>query len=56
MLVYPGAGHSRTDTVEDTSKLDYHLVAALGIHWAHAVSIRLVLESRSGPVSSFLLN
>lgn len=27
---------------------DSHLVAALGIPWAHAVSIRLVLESRSG--------
>ncbi|KAI3461487.1 hypothetical protein Pfo_018150 [Paulownia fortunei] len=39
---------SRADTIEDTSKFDSHLVAALGIHWAHAVSIRLVLESRSG--------
>ncbi|KAK6159310.1 hypothetical protein DH2020_006624 [Rehmannia glutinosa] len=39
---------SRTDTMEDPSKFDSHLVAALGIHWAHAVSIRLVLESRSG--------
>lgn len=55
MIVYPGAGKSRADTAEDTSKFDYHLVAALGIHWAHAVSIRLVLESRSGLVSSFLL-
>ncbi|XP_071915666.1 DNA repair protein RAD51 homolog 2-like isoform X4 [Coffea arabica] len=27
---------------------DSHLVAALGIPWAHAVSIRLVLESKSG--------
>lgn len=27
---------------------DSHLVAALGIHWAHAVSVRLVFESRSG--------
>ncbi|KAJ0458217.1 putative ATP diphosphatase [Helianthus annuus] len=36
-------------TVEDdTEKLDSRLVAALGIHWAHAVNIRLVLESRSG--------
>ncbi|KAK6144533.1 hypothetical protein DH2020_021353 [Rehmannia glutinosa] len=39
---------SRTDTMEDPSKFDSHFVAALGIHWAHAVSIRLVLESRSG--------
>ncbi|KAI7737164.1 hypothetical protein M8C21_009003 [Ambrosia artemisiifolia] len=36
-------------TVEDnTEKFDSRLVAALGIHWAHAVNIRLVLESRSG--------
>ncbi|KAL8516132.1 hypothetical protein ACS0TY_014704 [Phlomoides rotata] len=41
-------GHSKADTSEDSSKIDSHLVAALGIHWAHAVSIRLVLESRSG--------
>ncbi|GFP95670.1 DNA repair protein rad51 homolog 2 [Phtheirospermum japonicum] len=41
-------GQSRSDTIEDPSKFDSHLVAALGIHWAHAVSIRLVLESRSG--------
>lgn len=27
---------------------DSHLVAALGIHWAHAVTIRLVLEAKSG--------
>lgn len=53
MMVYPGAGHSRAGSAEDTSKFDYHLVAALGIHWAHAITIRLVLESRSGLVSSF---
>lgn len=39
---------SRADSTEDPLKFDSHLVAALGIHWAHAVSIRLVLESRSG--------
>ncbi|KAL6577258.1 hypothetical protein OROMI_011534 [Orobanche minor] len=38
---------SRSGTIEDPSKLESHLVAALGIQWAHAVSIRLVLESRS---------
>ncbi|CAA0823157.1 DNA repair protein RAD51 homolog 2 [Striga hermonthica] len=38
----------RLDSAEDPSKFDSHLVAALGIQWAHAVSIRLVLESRSG--------
>ncbi|KAG6415082.1 hypothetical protein SASPL_122484 [Salvia splendens] len=45
---YVFQGHVRADTLEDTSKVEYHLVAALGIHWAHAVSIHLVLESRSG--------
>ncbi|GJU24900.1 DNA repair protein RAD51 homolog 2 isoform X1 [Tanacetum coccineum] len=38
---------SRTGSVEDCRQSDSHLVAALGIHWAHAVTIRLVLESRS---------
>ncbi|XP_022146265.1 DNA repair protein RAD51 homolog 2 isoform X2 [Momordica charantia] len=27
---------------------DSHLVAALGVHWAHSVTIRLVLEAKSG--------
>ncbi|KAG5401648.1 hypothetical protein IGI04_016255 [Brassica rapa subsp. trilocularis] len=33
---------------EHTRTYDSHLVAALGINWAHAVTIRLVLESKSG--------
>ncbi|XP_076888163.1 DNA repair protein RAD51 homolog 2-like [Bidens hawaiensis] len=33
---------------DNTETFDSRLVAALGIHWAHAVNIRLVLESRSG--------
>ncbi|KAL0670709.1 hypothetical protein Bca4012_033413 [Brassica carinata] len=33
---------------EHTRTYDSHLVAALGINWAHAVNIRLVLESKSG--------
>lgn len=36
------------DTKEDHTRYDSHLVAALGVHWAHAVTIRLVLESKSG--------
>ncbi|XP_059626714.1 DNA repair protein RAD51 homolog 2 [Cornus florida] len=36
------------DTVNDPARFDSHLGAALGIHWAHAVAIRLVLESKSG--------
>ncbi|XP_009797922.1 DNA repair protein RAD51 homolog 2 isoform X1 [Nicotiana tabacum] len=39
---------SRVDCSEASTNLDSRLVAALGIHWAHAVSIRLVFESRSG--------
>ncbi|GAB2215132.1 hypothetical protein Droror1_Dr00019509 [Drosera rotundifolia] len=39
---------SRSEIGDDQSRLESHLVAALGIHWAHAVSIRLVLEAVSG--------
>ncbi|KAK4850665.1 hypothetical protein QYF36_008793 [Acer negundo] len=35
-------------TKEDSTRYESHLVAALGIHWAHAVTIRLVLEAKSG--------
>ncbi|KAJ8430265.1 hypothetical protein Cgig2_020900 [Carnegiea gigantea] len=27
---------------------DFHLIAAMGTHWAHAVSVRLILEAVSG--------
>ncbi|CAH9075073.1 unnamed protein product [Cuscuta europaea] len=37
-----------TANLENPTKFDHHLVAALGIHWAHAVTTRLVFESRSG--------
>ncbi|CAN4119021.1 unnamed protein product [Withania somnifera] len=39
---------NRGENPEAATKLDSHLVAALGIHWAHAVNIRLIFESRSG--------
>ncbi|CAL5387185.1 unnamed protein product [Camellia sinensis] len=39
---------SRDDTVEESARFDSHLVPALGIHWSHAVTIRLVLEAKSG--------
>ncbi|KVI03562.1 DNA repair protein RAD51 homolog 2 [Cynara cardunculus var. scolymus] len=45
---YSFQAESRVGVIEDTANFDSHLVAALGIHWAHAVTIRLVLESRSG--------
>jgi hypothetical protein len=39
-------------TAEEASRegLDLQLTAALGTKWAHAVNIRLVLESLSGTV------
>ncbi|KAJ9543819.1 hypothetical protein OSB04_023526 [Centaurea solstitialis] len=45
---YSFQAESRASAIEDSANFDSHLVAALGIHWAHAVTIRLVLESRSG--------
>ncbi|XP_057999190.1 DNA repair protein RAD51 homolog 2 isoform X2 [Hevea brasiliensis] len=40
--------HKNVETQEGTEKYDSHVVAALGIHWAHSVTIRLVLEAKSG--------
>ncbi|XP_073134197.1 DNA repair protein RAD51 homolog 2 isoform X2 [Henckelia pumila] len=40
--------NNRSVTLEDPTAFDSHLVAALGIHWAHSVTVRLVLEFRSG--------
>nr|GLL33853.1 DNA repair protein RAD51 homolog 2 [Ipomoea trifida] len=37
-----------TDNLDNPTKFDHHLIAALGIHWSHAVTNRLVFESRSG--------
>lgn len=42
------SAHSREKTVDDCTGHDSHLVAALGIHWAHAVTIRLVLDAKFG--------
>lgn len=42
------AAHKNIDTCDGSEKYDSHLVAALGINWAHAVTIRLVLEAKSG--------
>ncbi|XP_056693228.1 DNA repair protein RAD51 homolog 2 isoform X2 [Spinacia oleracea] len=40
--------HTMQSRPDNPSRFDSHLIAALGIHWAHAVSIRLILEVRSG--------
>ncbi|TYG60958.1 hypothetical protein ES288_D07G109400v1 [Gossypium darwinii] len=39
---------SRDGAIETPMQYDSHLVAALGIQWAHAVTTRLVLEAKSG--------
>ncbi|KAJ4831944.1 DNA repair protein RAD51 [Turnera subulata] len=40
--------HSNAVTPEEAKKYDSLLVAALGIHWAHSVTTRIVLEAKSG--------
>lgn len=38
----------KKDDSNSAERLESHLVAALGIQWAHAVTIRLVFEAHSG--------
>ncbi|KAL7247659.1 hypothetical protein ACSBR2_002552 [Camellia fascicularis] len=38
----------KDDTIEESARFDSHLVPALGIHWSHAVTIRLVPEAKLG--------
>ncbi|KAG7010599.1 DNA repair protein RAD51-like 2 [Cucurbita argyrosperma subsp. argyrosperma] len=45
---YSFQGLSSSEIQECSSGYDSHLVAALGVHWAHSVTIRLVLEAKSG--------
>ncbi|XP_057728008.1 DNA repair protein RAD51 homolog 2 [Arachis stenosperma] len=47
-LTFSFQARSHSIKKEDRAAYDSHLVAALGINWAHAVTIRLVLEARSG--------
>ncbi|XP_057451412.1 DNA repair protein RAD51 homolog 2 isoform X3 [Lotus japonicus] len=42
------AAQSHSIKKDNPATYDSHLVAALGINWAHAVTIRLILESKSG--------
>ncbi|XP_019457297.1 PREDICTED: DNA repair protein RAD51 homolog 2 isoform X2 [Lupinus angustifolius] len=42
------AAQSHSRKKDSHATYDSHLVAALGINWAHAVTIRLVLEAKSG--------
>lgn len=46
--MYSFQAQSRSTIKDNPATYDSHLVAALGINWAHAVTIRLVLEARSG--------
>ncbi|BBH04896.1 hypothetical protein Prudu_016144 [Prunus dulcis] len=49
---YSFHGQSREKAVEDHTGYDFHLVAALGIHWAHAVTIRLrFIKLAKSPIS-----
>lgn len=45
---YSFQGPIRDGNIDDPTRYGSHLVAALGINWAHAVTIRLVLEAKSG--------
>ncbi|CAN8247303.1 unnamed protein product [Cochlearia groenlandica] len=45
---YSFQGKLKDGSQEQSKTYDSHLVAALGINWAHAVTIRLVLEAKSG--------
>ncbi|XP_038693060.1 DNA repair protein RAD51 homolog 2 isoform X2 [Tripterygium wilfordii] len=45
---FPFQVNKMNETLENSTRSDSHLVAALGTNWAHAVTIRLVLEARSG--------
>ncbi|KAF8758191.1 hypothetical protein HU200_010633 [Digitaria exilis] len=38
----------RKDGNNCAERFDSHLIAALGIQWAHAITVRLVFESHSG--------
>nr|CAD1828777.1 unnamed protein product [Ananas comosus var. bracteatus] len=38
----------RKDNCQNSEKFESHLIAALGIQWAHAVTVRLVFEAHSG--------
>lgn len=47
-LQYSFQAQDAVEHSKASARTDSHLVAALGLHWAHAVSVRLILESRSG--------
>ncbi|XP_061352043.1 DNA repair protein RAD51 homolog 2 [Gastrolobium bilobum] len=47
-LMYSFQAQGRCIKEDNPATYDSRLVAALGINWAHAVTIRLVLESKSG--------
>ncbi|CAN1198718.1 DNA repair protein RAD51 homolog 2 [Linum perenne] len=45
---FEGSIHSKDVSLDGAQLTDSHLVAALGVHWAHAVTIRLILEANLG--------
>lgn len=52
---YSFQGPIRDGNIDDPTRYGSHLVAALGINWAHAVTIRLVLEAKSGLFDTFYI-
>lgn len=44
---YPFEVQNRDGSIKNPERQESHLTAALGINWAHAVTIRLVLETHS---------
>ncbi|XP_068668157.1 DNA repair protein RAD51 homolog 2 isoform X4 [Aristolochia californica] len=51
---FPFEAKTRDQKMKHPERFDSLLTAALGIHWAHAVTIRLVLEAYSGAGQRFL--
>ncbi|WOL06892.1 DNA repair protein RAD51 [Canna indica] len=47
VLHYPFQGQMN-DINNSSKRVESHLIAALGIQWAHSVTIRLILEAHSG--------
>ncbi|KAH9700914.1 DNA repair protein RAD51 [Citrus sinensis] len=46
--LYPFQVQKMDRILKDRTRYYSHIVAVLGFHWAHAVTIRLVLEAKSG--------
>ena len=45
-----------TSPAKNPEFIESHAVAALGIQWAHSVTIRLIFETHAGLSSKFAVN